>query len=145
MNNMWSFILLLYSIALFAALLGYAVYLQFAAVRWDEVELRFLDRLELHLTQILRLLEGADVKALLRHPNSRQQLFLDFSNYLKEDVIDLLRARKMALSSLLLVGFFFASYYLMRLKARLACGERDLRFLSAVELTLLRNLERPAA
>ena len=39
-----------------------------------------------------------------------------------------------------LKGLFWTSYYLLRWKARIYCGRRDLRFLSGLELTILRGL-----
>ena len=131
----------LYAATVFAALAGYVVYLQYSSLRGDESEIRVLERLELHLAHILRLLEAPDVGALLQAPASRQRLFLDFSSYLKEDVLAVLRTRKLRPASILLLGVFFLSYYPMRLKARLSCGRNDLRFLSGLELALMRSLQ----
>ena len=70
----------LYAATVFAALAGYVVYLQYSSLRGDESEIRVLERLELHLAHILRLLEAPDVGTLLQAPASRQRLFLDFSS-----------------------------------------------------------------
>ena len=69
-------------------------------------------------------------------------MFLDFSSYLKEDVVELLRSRKIGGATLVFVFTFFLSYYFMRIKARVICGRNDLRFLSGLELVLCRRLEK---
>ncbi len=134
------FLILPYTIAIFLALGGYLLYLQFSSLRWDESEIRFLEHLELHLAHILPLLEAPDVQMLLKDPDSRRRLFLDFSSDLREDVVGLWRHRKLDLTALLLVTCFFLGYYGMRLKAKVLCGRNDLRFLSGLELALVRQL-----
>ena len=129
-----------YATAILVVLGGYLLYLQFASLRWDESEIRFLDRLELHLADILRVLEAPDVKMLLKNPESRQHLFLEFSSDLKEDVVSLWRSRKLEWTVLALVASFFFFYYGMRLKAYVSCGRNDIRFLSGLELALFRRL-----
>ena len=129
-----------YATAILVVLGGYFLYLQFASLRWDESEIRFLDRLELHLADILRVLEAPDVKMLLKNPESRQHLFLEFSSDLKEDVVSLWRSRKLEWPVLALVASFFFFYYGMRLKAYVSCGRNDIRFLSGLELALFRRL-----
>ncbi len=136
------FPILLYSTGILCLLGGYLFYLQISSLRWNDAEIRFLERLELHLAQILPLLEAPDVKMLLKSPDSRQRLFLDFSSDLRKDVVGLWRSRHLDLTALLLVAFFFLSYYGMRLKAYVSCGRNDLRFLSGLELVLFRKLER---
>ncbi len=136
------FPILLYGIGILCLLGGYLFYLQVSSLRWNDAEIRFLERLELHLAHILPLLEAPDVKMLLKSPDSRQRLFLDFSSDLRKDVVELWRSRRLDLTALLLVAFFFVSYYGMRCKAYVLCGRNDLRFLSGLELALLRKLER---
>lgn len=136
------FPILLYAIGILCLLGGYLLYIQVSSLRWNDAEIRFLERLELHLAHILPLLEAPDVKVLLRDSGSRQRLFLDFSSDLRKDVVELWRSRRLDLTALLLLALFFLSYYGMRLKAYVFCGRNDLRFLSGLELALLRKLER---
>ncbi len=134
-------VILLYAATILFLLGGYLFYLQFSSLHWDESEIRFLQRMELHLSQILPLLEAPDVKMLLKKPQSRRRLFLDFSSFLKEDVMVLLRSKKLAPAGYLVVAIFFLSYYSIRLKAHISCGRNDLRFLTGLELTVFRRLE----
>jgi len=134
-------VILLYAATILFLLGGYLFYLQFSSLHWDESEIRFLERMELHLAHILRLLEAPDTRMLLKKPQSRRRLFLDFSSYLKEDVMDLLRSKKLGLAGYLVVAIFFLSYYSIRLKAHISCGRNDLRFLTGLALALFRRLE----
>lgn len=122
-------------------LLFCVLYQHVSSLRSDEWEIRRVEQVELHLAHILRLLDAPDVRLLMEIPDSRQSLFLEFSECLKKDVLDLLRLRALRVTSLALVGVFFASYYLIRLKARLLCNRNDLRFLSGLELALFRTLQ----
>ena len=85
----------------------YGIYLHISTLRWDESELRELDQIELHLAHILRMLEAPDVRALLDQPKAREDLLIEFSACLKDDVLQLLKIGGLRLSSLLLVGLFF--------------------------------------
>ncbi len=134
--------IILYTTGILFVLGGYLFYLQFSSLHWDESEIRFLERLELHLAHILRLLDAPDVKMLLKNPKSRQRLFLEFSSHLREDVVGLWRFRKLELTVLLFVATFFLSYYGLHLKAYFLCSRNDLRFLCGLELALLRKLEK---
>jgi len=133
--------ILLYAMGILFLLGAYLFYLQISSLRWNESEIRFLERLELHLAQILPLLEAPDMKMLLKNPDSRQRLFLEFSSDLRKDVVGLWRSRKFDFTALLFVAGFFFSYYGMRLKAKVLCSRNDLRFLSRLELALFRKLE----
>ena len=62
----FSLLIPFYTTAILLVLVGYLLYLQFSSLRWDESEIRLLERLELHLAHILRMLEAPDVKMLLR-------------------------------------------------------------------------------
>ncbi len=135
-----SFLVLLYAFGILCLLGGYLFYLQISSLHWDESEIRFLERLELHLAHILPLLEAPDVKMLLKNPESRQRLFLDFSSDLRKDVVGLWQSRSLDLTALLFVACFFLSYYGMRVKAYVLCGRNDLRFLSGLELALFRKV-----
>jgi len=138
--NDFLFLILPYTIAIFLALGGYLLYLQFSSLRWNESEIRLLEHLELHLAHILPLLEAPDVKMLLKNPESRQRLFLAFSSDLRKDVVGLWQSRSLDLTALLFVACFFLSYYGMRVKAYVLCGRNDLRFLSGLELALFRKV-----
>jgi len=129
-------------IIIFAALLLllYGGYVHVSTLSWDEYELRQLEKIELHLAHILRLLEAPDVRVLLENPNSREDLLLEFSAFLKEDVSRLVKTGGLGLRSFLLVSVFFVCYHLIRLKARHFSSRHDLRFLSALELALIRTL-----
>lgn len=130
-----------YVAAISISLILYLFYTQVSGLRWDETERRRLEEVELRLGHILRLLEAPDVKMLLDNPNSRRQLFLDFSESLRKDVLELSRIRVFGVKSLAFVAIFFASFYLMRLKAAVICGKNDLRFLSGLELAIFRASE----
>ena len=82
------------------------------------------------------------MRMLLRKPEPRPRLFLDFSSCLKKNVVELLRSRKIGGTSLLFAFTFFLNYYLMRIKVRAVCGHNDLRFLSGLELVLCHRLEK---
>jgi hypothetical protein len=131
----------LYVLGISLLLLSYVFYQQIAALRSDEREIRYVEQVELHLAHILRLLDSPDVRLLLENPQSRQSLLLEFSDFLRTDVVALGRLRVLGLQSLVWAGIFFLSYYLVRLKAHVLCGRRDLRFLSGLELALFRSLQ----
>lgn len=116
------------------------LYLHVCSLRWNESELRELEQVELHLAHILRMLEAPDVRVLLEIPKARDDLLREFSACLKEDVLQLLKIGGLKPSSFFLVGFFFLSYHLIRLKARIFSGRDDLRFLSVLELALYRTM-----
>lgn len=127
-----------YVVALSILLLFHLFYLQMTSLNWDEIERKYLEHVELHLAQILSLLEAPDVRLLLKNPKSRQVLFLEFSSFVREDVLKLLSLRKLGGTAVVWVGLFFLCYYLMRLKARIFCSYNDLRFLSGLELVFVR-------
>ena len=130
-----------YVLGISLLLLSYLFYQQIAALRSNEGEIRYVEQVELHLAHILRLLDSPDVRLLLENPQSRQSLLLEFSDFLKRDVVTLARLRVLGLQSLAWAGTFFLSYYLVRLKAHVLCGRKDLRFLSGLELALFRSLQ----
>ena len=109
---------LLYATGIFFVVGGYVFYLQLSRLPWDESEIRFLERFELHLAHILPLLEAPDVHMLLRCHGSRQRLFLEFSSDLKEDMVQLWQPRKLELTTLFFVAIFSVSYYGMRVRPR---------------------------
>ena len=81
------------------------------------------------------------VRLLMQNEETRQALLLEFSESLRKDVLELLRARELRITSLFWAAVFFSSYYLIRFKSRLVCGRADLRFLSGLELALFRTLD----
>ena len=131
----------LYIALLVTALALVVTYYQLATMEWSEAECRQLEAAELELAQILKLLEAPDVQTLMMNHSDRQSLFLEYSESLKRDVLSVIRLRDLSLKTLCLVGVFLLSYYLIRLKSYLFCGRYDLRFLSGLELALVRTLE----
>ena len=131
----------LYVSALSVLLACYMFYYMVTGFRSEESERRRLEQVELRLAHILRLLEAPDVRLLMQTAETRQALLLEFSQSLRKDVLELLRARELGLASVCWAAVFFSSYYLIRLKSRLFCGQSDLRFLSGLELALFRTLD----
>lgn len=123
------------------ALLVLSVYTFVSSIRWDTAELRELESVELQLAHILQLLEAPDVRMLLQDESSRQDLLLEFSACLKEDVMKLIKSGGLQISSVLLTAVFLLSYYLIRVKAKLVSGRNDLHFLSRIELALFRSMK----
>ena len=116
-------------------------YFELVRLEWNEAERRRLEVAELELAQILRLLEAPDVQMLMANHLDRRHLFLEYSGSLKRDVLSVLRVKDLRLKALCLVGVFLLSYHLIRLKSYLFCGRYDLRFLSGLELALVRTIE----
>ena len=130
-----------YVTALSVLLICYVFYNVMAAFSLGESERRRLEQVELRLAHIMRLVEAPDVRLLMQNEETRQSLLLEFSESLRKDVLELLRARELRISSLFWAAVFFSSYYLIRLKSRLVCGRADLKFLSGLELALFRTLD----
>ncbi len=116
------------------------LYYELASLKWEESERRVMEREEFELAFILKLLDAPDVVYLMKDRDARQQLFLSFSQGLWRDATAIVGKRKLGPVSMLLALLFFLSFFLLRLKARVFCAERDLRFLSGVELALVRSL-----
>jgi hypothetical protein len=127
-------------LAAFAVLMFYIFYQHVCSMAWDDNEVRHLERMELNVANIVRLLEAPDVKFLLNQPTSRENLFMEFSTALKSDVVSVCRWRGMRMGSLGLLAVFFFSYYALRIKAHLACSRRDLQFLSGLEMAFVRSM-----
>ncbi|MFB3902236.1 MAG: hypothetical protein ACE15E_02180 [Acidobacteriota bacterium] len=127
-------------LAAFTVLMLYVFYQHLSSARYDENELRRLENMELNVANIMRLLDAPDVRILLRNNATRENLFMEFSAALKSDVITLHKLGGIRFASVPLWAMFFAAYYLMRLKAPLLCGQRDLHFLSGLELALVRSV-----
>ncbi len=85
--------------ALSVLLACYMFYYMVTGFRSEESERRRLEQVELRLTHILRLLEAPDVRLLMQTAETRQALLLEFSQSLRKDVLELLRAREGGLAS----------------------------------------------
>ncbi len=126
----------------FIVLMIYAFYLQVSTLRWDQGDIRRLEAIELHLAHILRLLDAPDVRYLMKNSRkARRSLFLDFSECLYKDVLVLFKTRALKMSSVAFLVLFLVAYFVTRVKARLRCTHKDLRFLSGLELVLVRSLD----
>lgn len=122
-------------------LMALAVYWEFCSVTWDETDRHRLESESLHLAHILWLLDAPDVRWLMGRPSSRREIVREFSGYLRDDVVSLLRRERKSLALLLWASVFFFSYYVMRIKGMASSGTRDLRFLSGLELTIFRSVD----
>ena len=134
-------VIFFYISALSVLLVCYMFYNMVAAFSSGESERRRLEQVELRLAHIMRLVEAPDVRLLMQNEATRQALLMEFSESLRKDVLELLRARELRITSLFWAAVFFSSYYLIRLKSRLVCGRADLKFLSGLELALFRTLD----
>jgi hypothetical protein len=128
------------TVAIALTLLFWSFYVYVSNLRYESDELRELEKVELQLAHILRLLEAPDVRMLLEDETKRLDLFLEFSVCLKEDVQRLARNGSLGIKSFLIVTLFLLTYHLLRLKARLSSGRNDLQFLSGIELALFRSM-----
>lgn len=124
--------ILVYIVLIVSCLLFCAAYLQTMSIVWEEQDIRHMEHMEMHLGQIVRLLEAPDVRALMEQEKSRKRLFLEFSLNLKEDVGTLVRLGVLSPTGLLYVVLFYIGYYLLYAKAQLFCHKNDLRFLAGV-------------
>lgn len=129
-----------YIIVLFLLLMGVLAYYSLVNLEWDEGERRRLEKADLNLSIILRLLDAPDVKILMQNPKSRHYLFTEYSRSLKKDVFSLIRGRELAFTTIAYIGVFFVAYLLVRLKALMLCNLNDLRLLSSLELAIFRSL-----
>lgn len=123
---------ILYIILLGLCLLSYSLYVQTSRTTWSEREIRELERMELHLGQIVRLLEVPDVQMLMERLKSRKTIFVEFSKNLREDVETLLRLGKLRSTGFFYVALFYLAYSLLTFKARFFCHRNDLRFLAGL-------------
>jgi len=130
-----------YLVAISVSLLVYILYLQVCTLSWDENERRRLELIELRLAHILSLLDAPDMRFLLEEPSTRRKLFLDISDSLEKDVSELVRIRALSVKSVAAVMLFYVCLYSLRAKSYLICGRNDLRFLSRLELVVVRALD----
>jgi len=122
----------------------YSLYVHFASLRWDERERCELERLEMRVVNVMTLLEANDVRAMITRPASRRFLFLQYSEAIRQDILDMVRRFGAGFTSVGVLGLFFLAYYSLRFKSRVFCNIRDLRFLTGLELTVLRLTAIPS-
>jgi len=120
------------------AVVVYGMYLYVSSLRPEDNEIRNLDQDRLQLGHVLKLLEAPDVQFLMEDDSTRKDIFVDFSEDLRQDVAELLERGRIPLTSLPTLAAFLLVYHSLRLKARLFCGREDLRFLANLELILWR-------
>lgn len=118
-----------------------AFYYHVSRFDWREDERRRFEQAQLNLGNLLSLIEAPDFGLLAHSHPARRYLFLEYSRFLKEDVLSLVRLRRLSPSACLWAALFFLSYFCIRLKAKLYCAPNDLRFLTGLELGLVRNLQ----
>lgn len=139
MNELFS--LKIYVPALLAASGIVLFYYRMATLRWTENERRALLKEQMALSVILSVLNGADGRHLISDPQSRRNLFFRYSKSMKEDVLELVRLHDLSLPSVAYVLVFFGFYFVLRAKALLACGAKDLAFLAGLELAIFRGVK----
>jgi hypothetical protein len=122
----------------------YSLYVHFASVRWDERERCELERLEMRVVNVMTLLEANDVRAMMTRPASRRFLFLQYSEAIRQDILEMVGRFGAGFASVGLLGVFFLAYYTLRFKSRVFCDIRDLHFLTGLELTVLRLRTTPS-
>jgi len=136
------FLLAFLNIAILTLLLIFSFYHYVVRLRWDESERLYMEEAELNLAHLLTMLDQQDTQAIMeRNTDGRRFLFLEYSPEIKADIVRALKQRKLDLSLLFWSVVFFASYYLLRFKANLACARSDLRYLCGLGLVLLRRAE----
>ncbi len=137
--------LFLYVAAIAAVWAGLSFYYHVSSLRLVESERRRLEQAELNLARLLQLLDSPDYDVVSVSPHARRFLLIEYSRFLKDDVLSLLRLRDLGIQGMLYVGIFFASYFAMRLKSRLYCSNNDLRFLTGLGIGVFRSAARSAA
>ena len=127
-----------YLCALVALLAVYLVYLHAASFRIKNSDRDRLAQAELRLAHISSLVDAPDVRAMLESPESRRYLVREFSNSLKKDVMELLKANRLPPTGLLLASLFMFGYGVLWIKGRIFSSVKDLRFLIWLELSVFR-------
>ena len=136
------FLLALLNLTILVSLLVFSFYRYIVGLSWDEHERHWIEQAELNLAHLLTLLEQPDTKWILEQTaEGRRFLFLEYSTEIREDIVRVFQNRRLNLALLLLSGAFFASYYLLRFKARVSCARSDLRYLCGLSLVMLRQAE----
>lgn len=130
-----------YVAGIFALLAVASFYYHVSDYVWDESERRRLELAGLKLANIIRLMDAPDYAFATTSRQARLFLFQEYSRFLKEDVLSLMRLREMGMAAMAYAVLFLASYFVFRLKVRLSCTNNDLKFLTGLELILFRRLE----
>lgn len=130
----------IYILVLFVLLLLFLAYNRLGTITLDEADRVRLEKANLNLQTIIRLLEAPDTQHLLRNPETRLYVFREYAESLRHDVWTLVRSGQLRLSSTLLAGLFFVVFYLLRLKAVFHCRSADLLILGRLELVIVRSL-----
>ena len=123
-----------YILALFLLFIVVLLYHFLGSVHFEEADRLRLERANLNLQTIIRVLEAPDTRHLLEDPETRVYVFREYADSLRRDVWNL------GLSSLALAGLFFSVFYLLRLKASFHCRPADLLILGRLELVIVRSL-----
>ena len=136
------FLLAILNLTVLVFILVFSFYRYIVSLSWDEHERHGMEQAELNLAHLLTLLEQPDTRWILEQTREgRRFLFLEYSTEIREDIARVFQNRQLNLMLLLLSGAFFASYYLLRLKARVSCARSDLRYLCGLCLVMLRQVE----
>ncbi|MEJ2079345.1 MAG: hypothetical protein P8020_06555 [Acidobacteriota bacterium] len=130
----------IYVLVLFVLLLLFLAYNRLGTVSLDEADRVRLEKANLNLQTIVRLLEAPDTQHLLKNPKTRLYVFREYADSLKHDVWTLVRSGQLRLSSALLALLFFGVFYLLQLKALIHCRAADLMLLGRLELVIVRSL-----
>ncbi len=129
-----------YILALFLLFIVVLLYHFLGSVHFEEADRLRLERANLNLQTIIRVLEAPDTRHLLEDPETRVYVFREYADSLRKDVWNLIRSGQLGLSSLALAGLFFSAFYLLRLKASFHCRPADLMILGRLELVIVRSL-----
>jgi len=135
-------LLILFTLSVLTILPVFSFYRYVSRLRWEENERRSMERAELNLAHLLTILDQSDTRILEeRSLEGRRFLFLEYSRGIKDDILNVLRARPASLEFWCLALLFFCSYYLLRFKARLSCARSDLRYLCGLGLMVFRRAD----
>lgn len=130
----------IYVLALFLLFLAFLAYSRLARVHLEDSDRLELDRANLRLQTIVRLLEAPDTRHLLKNRETRLYVFREYADALRHDVWVLVRSGRLGFSSTVLAGLFFGVFYLLQAKALIHCGSTDLLLLGRLELVIVRSL-----
>lgn len=130
----------IYILVLFVFLLVTLAYNYFGRVRIEEADRIHLEKANLNLETIVRLLEAPDTQHLFKNPETRQYVFREYADSLRHDVWTLVKRGQLRPSTTLLAGLFYLVFYLLRLKASFHCKAQDVLLLGRLELVIVRSL-----
>lgn len=130
----------IYVFVLFALFLLFLAYHRLGKISLEEADRLRLEKANLNLQTVLRLLEAPDTQHLLRSPQTRHYVLREYADRIREDVWTLVRSGQLSLSSNLLAVLFFVLFYALRLKALFHSRPTDLLLLGRMELAIVRSL-----